>query len=205
MFRYLDKQPLADTLMTLQTQVDAFDRIYNTERPHQGLPGRVTPETAWNATSKADPPRPNPEPQLFARTAIRPDLTPADLPTEITLRRLNSAGTFTLARVIYIVGGQYRLQQVLVVVDGDKIAVSNLDGEILIEHIRPPAGVTYVGNGRPRGPRPEAQGPRTSKRYRCPDTPTVTEVLMQIRHRCPETSHEICRRPARRADDGGQR
>ncbi|VXB06131.1 hypothetical protein PLANTIT3_110062 [Plantibacter sp. T3] len=155
LFRYLDKQPLADTLMTLQTQVDAFDRIYNTERPRQGLPGRVTPETAWNATSKADPPRPNPEPQLFARTAIRPDLTPADLPTEITLRRLNSAGTFTLARVIYIVGGQYRLQQVLVVVDGDKIAVSNLDGEILIEHIRPPAGVTYVGNGRPRGPRPK--------------------------------------------------
>lgn len=45
LFRYLDKQPLADTLAGLQAQVDAFDRIYNTERPHQGLPGRVTPHT----------------------------------------------------------------------------------------------------------------------------------------------------------------
>ncbi len=39
LFRYLDKQPLADTLAELQAQVDAFDHIYNTQRPHQGLPG----------------------------------------------------------------------------------------------------------------------------------------------------------------------
>lgn len=38
LFRFLDKQPLAETLEQLQAQV-AFDRIYNTERPHQGLPG----------------------------------------------------------------------------------------------------------------------------------------------------------------------
>src|SRR3954453_15051688 len=52
LFRYLDKQPLADTLNELQAQVDAFDHIYNTERPHQGLPGRVTPQAAWEATAK---------------------------------------------------------------------------------------------------------------------------------------------------------
>ena len=39
LFRYLDKQPMAASLGELQAQVDAFDRIYNTERPHQGLPG----------------------------------------------------------------------------------------------------------------------------------------------------------------------
>ena len=33
LFRYLDKQPLADTLAELQAQVDAFDHIYNTQRP----------------------------------------------------------------------------------------------------------------------------------------------------------------------------
>jgi len=42
----------------LQAQVDQFDRIYNHDRPHQGLPGRVTPAVAWSATAKADPPRP---------------------------------------------------------------------------------------------------------------------------------------------------
>jgi putative transposase len=36
LFRYLNKQPLAQTLDELQTQVDAFDHIYNTQRPHQG-------------------------------------------------------------------------------------------------------------------------------------------------------------------------
>ena len=42
LFRYLDKQPIADTLAELQAQVDGFDVIYNTQRPHQGLQGRIT-------------------------------------------------------------------------------------------------------------------------------------------------------------------
>ena len=43
LFRFLDKQPLAETLeqlqlqLQLQEQIDRFDQIYNTERPHQGL------------------------------------------------------------------------------------------------------------------------------------------------------------------------
>ena len=28
-------------------RVDRFDRIYNTQRPHQGLPGRITGQQAW--------------------------------------------------------------------------------------------------------------------------------------------------------------
>ncbi len=45
LFRYLDKQPLAGTLADLQAQVDSFDHIYNTQRPHQG-PGSPTSATA---------------------------------------------------------------------------------------------------------------------------------------------------------------
>lgn len=60
LFRWLDKQPLASTIAELQTQVDAFDLIYNTERGHQGLPGRITPQQAWEATPVAEPPRPQP-------------------------------------------------------------------------------------------------------------------------------------------------
>ena len=67
LFRYLDKQPLANTLAELQAQVDAFDDIYNNERPHQGLPGRVTPRTAWEATPKAEAPRPQPDRPWFAQ------------------------------------------------------------------------------------------------------------------------------------------
>lgn len=64
----------------------------------------------------------------------------------------------------YIVGGPYGgFQQVLVIADGDTtgdtITVADLQGEILIEHTRPAAGVTYVGNIRPPGPTPQHPEP----------------------------------------------
>lgn len=62
LFRWLDKQPLASTCAELQAQVDAFDRLYNTERGHQALAGRITPQQAWDATPVAEPPRPAPQP-----------------------------------------------------------------------------------------------------------------------------------------------
>jgi putative transposase len=166
LFRYLDKQPLVDTLGELQAQVDAFDHVYNTERPHQGLPGRVTPQIAWEATETAEAPRPQPDPPFFVQAAakrFRPAPAPSDLPADTTLRKLTSAGTFKLAGVTYIVGGPYGFQQVLVITDSDKITVADLNGEILIEHTRPAPGVTYVGDGRPPGPRPKASSEPSPK------------------------------------------
>ena len=43
----------------------------------------------------------------------------------------------------------------------------------------------------PEVPDHEAHDPRPTKRHRCPETSTVTEVLMQNCHRCPETSHPV--------------
>jgi len=158
LFRYLDKQPLAGSLAELQAQVDAFDHIYNTERPHQGLPGRVTPLVAWLATTKAEAPRPTRA--RFSRPAAprprpAPAPVPTDLPDDTELKKLTSSGTFVLDKVHYKVDGRRGFEEVLVITDGDKITVADLHGEILIEHTRPAPGVTYVGNGRPRGPRPK--------------------------------------------------
>jgi putative transposase len=156
LFRYLDKQPLADTLAELQTQVDAFDRIYNTERPHQGLPGRITPRTAWEATPVAEAPRPARE--LFLRRAVRrprpaPAPVPTDLPDDTQIKTLSGVGTFFLDKVHYKVDGRRAFEQVLVITDDDKITVTDPQGEILIEHTRPAPGIGYVGNGRRRGPK----------------------------------------------------
>lgn len=164
LFRYLDKQPLAETLDQLQAQVDAFDRIYNTERPHQGLPGRVTPLTAWEATPKAEAPRPKPLRPLFDRPARRPRPAPRvpldlDLPADTRVRKLSTAGTFALDSVTYMVETHRAFQQVLVISDGDKITVTDAHGEVLAEHTRPAPGIKYVGNGRPRGPRTKAEEP----------------------------------------------
>ncbi|MDG4669311.1 hypothetical protein [Mycobacterium sp. 236(2023)] len=40
------------------------------------------------------------------------------------------------------------------ITDVDKVIITDLDGEVLAERTRPAPGVRYVGNGRPRGPRP---------------------------------------------------
>jgi transposase InsO family protein len=163
LFRYLDKQPIAETLAELQAQVDAFDAIYNTERRHQGLPGRITPHTAWEATPKADAPRPKPDSPLPTPVAVRrrrAALALQDLPDRTEIKTLNTAGAFRLAGVTYKVDGGRGLEQILVLTDGDMIIAADLDGEILIEHTRPTPGVTYVGNGRPRGQRPKTD--RTS-------------------------------------------
>lgn len=162
LFRYLDKQPLAESLDQLQAQVDAFDLIYNTERPHQGLPGRVTPLTAWKATPKAEAPRPKQVRPLFERPARRPrpaSRVPLDLPADTRVRKVSTSGTFRLDSVTYMVDAQRAFEQVLVVSDGDKIIVTDAHGEILAEHTRPTPGITYVGNGRPRGPRSKTEEP----------------------------------------------
>ncbi|KKE98170.1 integrase [Mycolicibacterium obuense] len=157
LFRYLDKQPLATTLAELQAQIDDFDTVYNTERPHQGLPGRLTPQAVWEATPKADAPHPPPNPPLsipvLARRIQPPP--PEDLPFGTDLKTLSTAGAFMLGAVNYKVDGRRALEQVLVTTDKDTIIVTDLDGEVLIEHTRPAPGVKYVGNGKPRGPRPK--------------------------------------------------
>lgn len=167
LFRYLDKQPLAETLNELQAQVDTFDHIYNTERPHQGLPGRVTPLTAWEATPKADAPRPKPDRPIFQRIPSqhqrpRPQL-PADLPAGTHLRTVTTSGTIGLDSVSYKVDVNLTFEHVLVVSTGnntgDAVIITDLHGEVLAEHTRPAPGITYVGNGRPPGTRPKTTEP----------------------------------------------
>ncbi|PWJ25535.1 transposase InsO family protein [Branchiibius hedensis] len=170
LFRYLDKQRLANTLQELQGQVDAFDDLYNTMRPHQGLPGRVTPLVAWEATAKADQPRPRPDTwEGFA--ARRPpsryrrpkQAVPADLPADTRVRSVGTPGTVSVDSVSYKIDPGHVFEKVLVITDGinpgDRVIISTLDGEVIAEHTRPAPGITYVGNGKPPGPRPKTAQP----------------------------------------------
>ena len=162
LFRYLDKQPLAEDLEQLQTQVDAFDHIYNTQRTHQGLPGRVTPEVAWLATAKADPPRPLVERPVYTPPApVRhPRLRqPADLPEDTQLRKISHAATIRVDQVVYKLDIDHAYKMALVITEGTHpgapILITDLDGQVIGEHLRPEPGITYVGNGRPPGTRPK--------------------------------------------------
>lgn len=162
LFRYLDKQPLADSLIELQAQVDAFDHVYNTQRPHQGLPGRTTPLTAWHATPKAEAPRPAPERPVYeSPTPVRNPRPkpPTHLPDDTRIRKVSSPGTIHIDKVTYMVDVTHAFEQVLVITAGDQpgaeVIITTLQGEILVEHQRPAPGVNYVGNGRRPGTRPK--------------------------------------------------
>ena len=64
---------------------------------------------------------------------------------------LSTNGSFILDRVTYMVHGARAHEPVLIITADNKITVTDLDGEILIEHTRPGPGIKYVGNGRPPG------------------------------------------------------
>ena len=118
--------------------------------------------TAWEAPPKAEPPRPKadqrpwfdrPVPTRYLPAQPPP---PADLPADTRVRKVSTAGTVHVDKVFYKIDVEHVFKQVLVVTDGDKLTITDLDGQILAEHTRPAPGVTYVGNGRRPGPRPKS-------------------------------------------------
>lgn len=151
LFRYLDKQPLADTIEQLQAQIDAFDLIYNTQRPHQGLPGRITPQHAWDATPKADPPRPREMPPIPIRTITTRPNQPEISPTPgIRTCRVYANGSVVLHRIQFQISARLAGQTIRAVETLDSVTFTDLDGTVLLEHPWPTPGTTYVGNGRSR-------------------------------------------------------
>lgn len=157
LFRYLHKQSLAATLGELQAQVDEFDRIYNTERPHQGLPGHVTPQQAWDATPAAEPPRP-----LVAATPSSSPVAAAGALLPDNTRRVTVSGGIKVKGVKFQIGSHLAGTLVTIVRDKAMIAFYSVStGELLIEHPWPEPGIRYVSNGHPRGPRKTPE-PRTS-------------------------------------------
>ena len=160
LFRYLDKQPIAANLRELQAQVDAFDVIYNTERPHQGLPGRITPLAAWQATPKADPPRPRPAPPRKPHEP--PPLAPVPqgrIVDGIRVVTVHPNGSIKARGTTFNISYPLRGQDVHVVYESAGLMVFDDRGTLIVEHLWPPPGVKYVGNGKPRGPKKGSVSP----------------------------------------------
>jgi transposase InsO family protein len=136
LMRYLNKQPPAQTTDQLQDQVDTFDQYYNTHREHQALTGR-TPQEAWDATPKAEPPTP----------PVIPDSTGP----EISQRTANRKGIVNSHSIRYQVGEKHAGQTIHIVTENGTIAFYDTRGTHIINHPIPARGTTYVGNGKPRG------------------------------------------------------
>ena len=180
LLRYLDQQPLADSIAELQEQVDRFDHIYNTQRPHQGLPGRITPQQAWDATEVARAPRPGHdtdpitpggEPARDAPAGRRPPhrrrpIAPSG-ERELTITR---NGTVHIGGIAFLVRRALAGHRTTAIWDATTITFADVHGEVLIQYNWPPEGVTYVSH-HPPDPTNQRARPRPQ------EAPTVTEVL----------------------------
>lgn len=154
LFRYLDKQPPAATIGELQEQVDRFDHIYNTARPHQGLPGRVTPQAAWDATPTAAPPRPKQEDPRILPPATASNVGSCEVVIE-------PYGYAYLHGIKFQIGRQRAGETVHAAWDNDRVVFCDTTtGEVLTNYAWPRRGTRYVGNGRRRG-RPSKYWPAT--------------------------------------------
>lgn len=144
LFRWLDKQPMASSIAELQAQVDAFDLIYNTERPHQALPGRITPQQAWDATPVAIPPRPKPTDAMVT--------APAPAPASVRGQRqvrIHPLGYVHLHGIRFQITKLRAGETIHAVWDEAGVVFADANGEILIKRAWPPQGQTYVSNRTP--------------------------------------------------------
>lgn len=137
--KFLHKQPMAPTMAVLQADVDVFDLYYNTERAHQYHQGNTTPQEAWEATPKAQPPVP-PTSESPAAKDLRSDT-----------RTVDNNGTVTVIGTHFQVGKD-RIGQSIHVLHNDTIIMFfDHHGAEIISHPIPPKGTKYVGNNKPRG------------------------------------------------------
>lgn len=151
LFKHLDACPRAATIYQLQHQVNDFDHWYNTERGHQGLPERMTPQQAWDATPVADPPHPPP----FKPAPLKPAPTRRRKPGA-GLRIVQDTGTIMVGKVRFNIGTKHAGRTVHATWNERDLAFYTTEGVLIMEHTWPPDHVAYV-------PRPATTKPQISE------------------------------------------
>lgn len=182
LLKWLAAHPMAGSLEELQALVDVFDHRYNTERPHQGLPERMTPQQAWDTTDVAEAPTPpvdsvrvltprtppaRPAPPTTSEPVATPavddgvlGLTASGLPRPMTtesgarLQRIASNGAVAVNSVQYLVSYRRAGDIVTVAWDRTGMSVAAEDGLLLAEYNWPPVGTNYVSRHLPNGQLP---------------------------------------------------
>ncbi len=147
MKRWLRTQPAADTITTLQAQLDAFVDLYNHHRPHRSLHQRSTPAVAYTTRPKATPTPQTSNPEFRVRhDRIREG--------RVTLRhnghlhRIGLGRTLNGTRIIMLINGL------------DIRVIHHTTGEIIRTLTLDP-NRRYHGTGRPPG---GPKGPRKPPR-----------------------------------------
>lgn len=132
--KWLRRQPLARSLEELQAQLDEFCRIYNHERPHQGI-GRCTPISRWQATARSTPGTPLEHP-IPSRPVVREVIVCAEGKVSLDKHNIHVGAPFIGATARVIVDGTY---------------ASVYINDQLVRHLKIDRTRRYQPSGRPRG------------------------------------------------------
>mgnify|MGYP000898536549 CR=1 FL=1 len=144
--KWLSKQPPAETIGDLQTQLDTYRDIYNQQRPHRSLPNRATPATIYRARPKASPAEGEPGVQHRVRTD-RIDNT-----GKVTLRHNGRLHHIGIGRT------HARTHVILLIADLDIRVINAATGELLRALTLDPTK-DYQPTGKPRSQK--RRNPRT--------------------------------------------
>lgn len=139
--KWLRRQRLARSLAELQQQLDEFSRIYNYERPHQGI-RHHTPFSRWQASPASRPSDTALEHPAFARPVVR----------EVVVCH---EGKVSLDKMNIQIGAPFIGQLATVVVDGAYASIYINDQ--LVRHLKLDHSRRYQASGKPRG------GPRQTR------------------------------------------
>jgi hypothetical protein len=132
----LRRQPLPASLAELQSQLDQFCRIYNHERPHQGI-GRVTPISRWHASPRSQP---APAPLEHPTWPTRPQ------PRQVTV---DNKGMVKIRPFKIGLGAEWAGCVATVIID-DHHATLFIDNQ-LVRHLKLDHTRNYQPTGRTRG------------------------------------------------------
>src|SRR6478736_10511528 len=133
--KWLRRQPLARSLRELQAQLDEFCRIYNHERPHQGI-GRRIPIERWHATTRSQPA----DHPLEHPTLHRPVVREASVCEQ---------GKVSLDKHDIHIGVEYTGATATII--SDTIYASVYINDQLVRHLKIDHTRRYQPSGKPRG------------------------------------------------------
>lgn len=140
--RWLRARPAAVDLDDLQRLIDAYDVIFNTQRPHQAIDGQ-TPDQRYHASPKTGP---NPDQPLSPRSILTKVKACANGRVETGDHRIT-------------LGREWAGSHLHVLRDGLHVVIFH--NHHLIKHVRLDPDIKNVGNGQPRGRRPAKPLPST--------------------------------------------
>jgi transposase InsO family protein len=132
--KWLRRQRLARSLAELQAQLDEFCRVYNHERPHQGI-GRITPFTRWETSVKSGAGEPLEHPE-FPRPIVR-------------TVKVSNEGHVRMDKFSVQIGAPYVGADATVIVDGTYASIYVADH--LVRHLKIDRSRRYQASGKRRG------------------------------------------------------